>query len=148
MDTYTQAITLKRRHRGLEEKLRMVEKTLAEGASVALIARTLGVNANLVFSWRRPYQARRLRGSRARLLPVRVTADASTTPSFPTSLPGSGGKIQIQLHHAPGSIEGSIDPGMLRASIIETARILDPRGFPVIQSLFRVPGYRWVVAAR
>ena len=50
MDTYTQAITPKRRYRGLEEKRRIVEETLAEGASVALVARAHGVNANLVFS--------------------------------------------------------------------------------------------------
>ncbi len=53
MDTYTQAITPKRRYRALEEKRRIVEETLVEGASVALIARAHGVNANLVFNWRR-----------------------------------------------------------------------------------------------
>ena len=42
MDTYTQPVTLKRRYRGLEEKRRIVEETLAEGASVALIARAHG----------------------------------------------------------------------------------------------------------
>lgn len=31
MDTYTQAITRKRRYRTLEEKLRIVEETLVEG---------------------------------------------------------------------------------------------------------------------
>ena len=40
MDTYTQPVTAKRRHRGLEEKRRIVEETLAEGASIALVART------------------------------------------------------------------------------------------------------------
>jgi transposase len=114
MDTYTQAITPKRRYRGLEEKRRIVEETLAEGASVALIARAHGVNANLVFNWRRLYQAGRLGSGRAKLLPVRVTGDESTTASFPTCLPASGGRIHIQLHHAQVSIEGSTDAGMLR----------------------------------
>src|ERR1700730_18336747 len=74
MDTYTQAITLKRRYRALEEKREIVEETLAEGASVGLIARAHGVNANLVFNWRRLYQAGQLSGSggRAKLLPVKV----------------------------------------------------------------------------
>ena len=53
MDTCTQPVTAKRRYRALEEKRRIVEETLSEGASVALVARTHGVNANLVFNWRR-----------------------------------------------------------------------------------------------
>jgi transposase len=117
MDTYTQAITAKRRYRGLDEKRQIVEETLAEGASVALIARAHGVNANLVFSWRRLYQAGRLGSNRAKLLPVRVTGDESTKASFPSFLPGSRGRIQIQLHHAQVSIEGSVDPGMLRVML-------------------------------
>ena len=114
MDTYTQAITLKRRYRALEEKRRIVEETLVEGASVALIARAHGVNANLVFNWFRLYQAGRLGSGRAKLLPVRVTAEDSTTTSSPTSLPSSQGRVHIQLQHAQVSIEGSADPGMLR----------------------------------
>jgi len=77
MDTYTQAAKAKRHYRGLAEKLRIVEETLAEEASVALVARTHGVNANLVFNWRRLYQAGRLgRRGEATLLPVRVTPDS------------------------------------------------------------------------
>jgi transposase len=80
MDTYTQAITAKRRHRGLEEKRRIVEETLVEGTSVALIARAHGVNANLVFNWRRLYQAGRLgRRGEAKLLPVKITPERSLT---------------------------------------------------------------------
>jgi len=113
MDTYTQAITPKRRYRALEEKRRIVEETLVEGASVALIARAHGVNANLVFNWRRLYQAGRLGSGRAKLLPVRVTAD-STTSSSASSLPGWRGTIHIQLYHAQVRIEGSVDAGVLR----------------------------------
>jgi transposase len=78
MDTCAQPVTAKRRYRALKEKRRIVEETLSEGASVALVARTHGVNANLVFNWRRLYQAGRLSGcDRAKLLPVRVTAESS-----------------------------------------------------------------------
>ena len=38
------------------EKCRIVEQTLKPGASVALVARVHGVNANQVFSWRRQYR--------------------------------------------------------------------------------------------
>ena len=42
MDTYTEPVIAKRRHRGLEEKRRIVEESLVEGTSVALVARTHG----------------------------------------------------------------------------------------------------------
>ncbi len=58
MDTYTQPVPTKRRYLELEQKRRIVEETLAEGASVAQIARVQGVNANRVFNWRRLYRAR------------------------------------------------------------------------------------------
>jgi len=51
MDTSTQPVATKRRHRSREEKRRIVEEALAEGASVAAVARAHGVNANLVFNW-------------------------------------------------------------------------------------------------
>src|ERR1700694_6268229 len=89
MDTYTQAITLKRRYRALEEKRRIVEETLVEGASVALVARAHGVNANLVFNWRRQYQAGRLgRRGEAKLLPVKMTFSRTTCE-------GTGGRVRL-----------------------------------------------------
>jgi transposase len=116
MDTYTQPITPKRRHRTLEEKRGIVEETLAEGASVGLIARAHGVNANVVFNWRRLCQAGQLSGSggRAKLLPVKVIAEKSAATWSVSSLPSSRGRIHIQLQHAQVSIEGSADPGILR----------------------------------
>lgn len=119
MDTYTQAGTPKRQYRGLEEKRRIVEETLVEGASVALVARAHGVNANLVFNWRRLHQAGRLGGcDRAKLLPVKVTGEASPARTArlrePNSRPPSRGTIHIQLRHARVSIEGCTDAAMLR----------------------------------
>jgi len=45
-----------RRFRSVSEKRRIVELTLEPGASVALVARAHGVNANQVFKWRRPFE--------------------------------------------------------------------------------------------
>ena len=45
-----------RRLRTNEEKRRIVEETLKPGASVAIVAREHGVNANLVFGWRKLYR--------------------------------------------------------------------------------------------
>ena len=120
MDTYTEPVIAKRRHRGLEEKRRIVEETLVEGASVALVARTHGVNANLVFNWRRLYQAGRLGGcDRAKLLPVKVTPESSPRRTGSWREPGSSaacsvGTIHIQLQHAKVHIEGGADPVLLR----------------------------------
>jgi transposase len=120
MDTCTQPVTTKRQYRSLEQKLRIVQEALAEGASVARVARANGVNANLVFNWCRKYRAGRLgSGSAAKLLPVRVTAESAT------ALPGplcerravqisSSGTIHIQLRHAQVRVEGSADPVVLR----------------------------------
>jgi transposase len=57
------AETPKRRRRSIQERRRMVEETLAPGASVARVARAHGVNANQVFSWRRLYQRGMLSGN-------------------------------------------------------------------------------------
>jgi transposase len=119
MDTYTEPVTHKRRHRALEEKRRIVEETLAEGASVALVARTHGVNANLVFNWRKLYQAGRLGSGGGNLMPVQVSPESSprlTAPlREPCSSPSSSmGTIHIQLGHARVSIEDNADPMMLR----------------------------------
>ena len=79
MDTFRQAVTEMspagtppaRERRSVEEKRRIVEQTLVEGASVARVARGHGVNANQVFGWRRLYQAGRLGGASPRNLTAR-----------------------------------------------------------------------------
>jgi len=120
MDTYTQPITTKRQLRSLEEKRRIVQEALAEGASVARVAGANGVNANLVFNWCRLYRAGRL-GVReeAKLLPVRVAAESCR--ALPASLQepssllaSSSGTIHIQLPHAQVRVEGNANPGLVR----------------------------------
>src|SRR5437868_9977016 len=63
-----------RRQRSIEEKRRIVEETLAAGASVARVARRHAVNANQVFYWRKKYREGRLGKSRSnKLLPVTLS---------------------------------------------------------------------------
>jgi transposase len=72
----------KRRRRSVAERRRVVEQTLAPGASVARVARDHGVNANQVFHWRRLYQRGLLGGKvgpTGELLPVKVSESAETT---------------------------------------------------------------------
>lgn len=118
MDTYTQLVPPKRRYLGLEQKRRMVEETLAEGASVAQIARAHGVNANLLFNWRKLYRAGQLcaRGGN-QLLPVRVGAEDTPRPSTPgdrASMASSAGTIYIQLQDVHVRVDGSADPKLVR----------------------------------
>ncbi len=99
---------------------RIVEETLAEGASVVRVARAHGVNANQVFGWRRLYRAGKLgeRKPAMKLLPVRVSG------SLPAPLPAehtSGhipklqpGTIRIELRQAQVHIAGSADPVLVR----------------------------------
>lgn len=109
----------KRQQRTVQEKRRIVEETLAEGVSVARVARAHGVNANQVFGWRRLYHAGRLGGSGAvQLLPVSVSENSPSPMTFPSSersvsmpLPGT---IHIDLGHAQVRIEGSVDAALLR----------------------------------
>jgi transposase len=130
MDTCTRAVSEtgivqkmplagpKRQLRTVEEKRRIVEETMAEGASVARVARAHGVNANQVFGWRRLYNAGRLGGSGAvQLLPVSVSESSPpivsprSERSASMPLPGT---IHIKLGHAQVRIEGDADPALLR----------------------------------
>ena len=72
--------TVRRRHRSAEEKRRIVEKTLVNGASVARVAREHGVNANQVFSWRLLYKKGRLGGRETKLLSAAIEDRSRTKP--------------------------------------------------------------------
>ena len=78
----------KLRRRPAEEKRRIVEETLAPGASVAVVARRHDVNANQVFMWRRQYRAGKLGSGTAvaGFIPVGVVdGDAALRPELSSS---------------------------------------------------------------
>ena len=120
----------RRRKRSALERLRIVEETLAPGASVACIARSHGINANQVFAWRKLHLAGKLVDraeptvSSQRLLPVTVSEAehsseiaASTAPSAapaPRVSQLSAASIQIQLPKAMVRVEGIADSATLR----------------------------------
>jgi len=118
-------ITGKRRYRRSDEKRRIVEETLSPEASVAVVARRHGVNANQVFHWRKLYQAGLLGSSLSeaeigvRLLPVTVSDEAADTTTPSESRQGA---INIEF---PGrvrvSFEGHVDPAIIRA-VLECLR--------------------------
>jgi transposase len=106
-----------RRHRTVEEKVRIVEEALRPGASNAEVARRHGLNANLLFNWRRQYErgvlatrTRRVRGWR--LVPIKlVEAKSSSAPVSTTAL-----RVEfpsgIQLH-----VNGGADVALLERVI-------------------------------
>jgi transposase len=108
-----------RQFRSKQERRQIVEDTLKPGASVALVARAHGVNANQVFKWRRQYQQGRLEvSSTATLLPVKVTdAGAPQTELSLKHNKRKSGIIDIDLGHARIRIEGTADADCVRAAI-------------------------------
>ncbi len=103
-----------RRRHSIMEKRRIVEATLTAGTSVARVAREHGVNANLVFGWRRLYQRGLLGGNApaATLLPVKL-AEAPVPPE-PVRSTVPSGSIQLRLPKGQLRIDGTVDPASLR----------------------------------
>jgi transposase len=100
-----------RKRRSIQEKLQIVRETLHSEASVAVIARRHGVNANQVFTWRRQYQRGQLKGrsgtraKEALVLPVHVAElPRVLTPSSTAEtdrVPQSSPRIEIELANGP-----------------------------------------------
>ena len=119
---------VKRRFRTREERRRIVEETLSSGESVATVARAHGVNANLVFHWRKLYHAGLLDQARSaaasnevRLLPV-VVQDEPAREEEAAAPAASSAAVHIELPgHAYVSVVGSADPAVIRA-VLESLR--------------------------
>ena len=85
----------KRRSYSQAFKRRVVAETLEPGASVASVARHHGLNANMVFLWRRDPRFGPGRDG-ASFLPVEVTSTEVTVAPVPIS-PASDSRIEIAL---------------------------------------------------
>jgi len=124
MDTSQPVAVLarERQRRSIAEKRRIVEETLAPGASVARVARAHGINANQVFGWRRLYLAGRLGEPKPgiKLLAVRVRESQAApvvvepAASLADGVRPQSGTIHIKMRHAQVRIEGSADPALVR----------------------------------
>jgi transposase len=108
-----------RRKHSLAFKRRLVEQTLVPGASVARIALDNGVNANLLFKWRRQH-VRAARSAPSSLLPVILSeprTGGEVSPSAPTAaarMTASGGFIEVELPAGRIRIKGAVDVPALR----------------------------------
>ena len=84
----------KRRSWTLDEKRRIVDESLEDGASLAEVARRHDLNANQLFTWRRQFgiEAVELKNL-APILPVTITSEIAAEDSDP----GSSGQMEIVL---------------------------------------------------
>ena len=114
-------------------KQALVERSLVPCASVAAIAQDAGINANLLFNWRRLHlQTSALPAADAArapvLLPVTVVdpALASSSPPAPPPAPAaraSAGSIEINIRGAVVRVRGSVDEASLRTVLRALADI-------------------------
>jgi transposase len=98
------ALGRRRRSWALEEKRRIVDESLEDGASIAEVARRHDLNTNQLFTWRRqfgvePTAAREL----ASILPVTITPDTMAEYSDPRS----NGQMEIVLAEGDRIIVGA-----------------------------------------
>lgn len=112
----------KRRH-SAAFKRKLVKLTEQAGTSVAAIALAHGINANLLFKWRRAQAtrpARRKPAAQAVLLPVNMDPlpPASAIIELPTPTPAARapavGIIEIEVGGARVRLRGSVDAASVR----------------------------------
>ncbi|MET0195263.1 MAG: transposase [Hyphomicrobiaceae bacterium] len=109
-------------------KLDLVERCLLAGASVSGIALENGINANVLFRWRREHvrgttRARSHRAAQAVLVPVNVAAEV--TPAVPEATPSTTSKpvgiIEIDIGGARVRLHGQVDESNVRC-VLHTLR--------------------------
>jgi transposase len=139
MDTSIAVGRAPRRMRTVEEKVAIVAQTLAPGVSVAAVARQHGVNANLLFAWRRLHEQGLLeahtRSPRTPLLSVIEVATPRRSVTRrarpPRAARKDGGTTlaavtdYIEIEWPDGirvRIHGTVKPGVLAAVLASLAQ--------------------------
>ncbi len=120
-----------RRQHEREFKEDLIAQSLAPGASVAAIAMKGGINANLLFKWRREHVRAKTEvvPAAATLVPVCVVADAEPAPTSPPPTAGGAvvgrsarpGVIEIEIAGAQLRLRGAVDETML-GSVLRALR--------------------------
>jgi len=89
----------RRRFWSSDEKRRMVSESFTPGASVSEVAQRYGVNANLLFTWRRQNARSAARGGAEpfELLPVRVSDERAPAAPVEESARVFVGRMEIVL---------------------------------------------------
>jgi transposase len=87
----------RRRRWSRDDKMRIIEETLAPGAVVTEIARRHGISTSLVFTWRRRARLASVVSAGPRLVPVQLTpVAAESVPSIeaPAAIPSRNSNLQ------------------------------------------------------
>jgi transposase-like protein len=105
-----------RRTYSREYKLEVMEECSAPGASVAGVALSHRINANLVRRWMvRHRQGRLVRAASAALLPVVLSAPSARADGVaPRAKLGGAGVIEIELENGRIRVRGAVDATALR----------------------------------
>jgi transposase len=113
----------RRREHSAEFKRELVARSLQPGVSVAAIAMEGGINANLLFGWRRKHLDCIAQSDGAAppepaavLLPVSIQAAPADMPGSPPSPPirPTAGGIEIEIGCARVRLRGLVDEASLR----------------------------------
>ncbi|WP_162243790.1 transposase [Pseudorhodoferax sp. Leaf274] len=111
-----------RRQHDLAFKQDLVRQCLEPGASVSAIALRGGVNANMLFKWRRDHLRHAGSSQPAVLLPIQVTPvvdvqaqEPSPATAPPSRPPARGGVIELEIAGAQLRLRGPVDEDSLRS---------------------------------
>ena len=107
----------RRRRWSRDDKMRIIEETLAPGAVVTEIARRHGISTSLVFTWRRRARLASVVSTRPRLVPVQLTR-AAAVPSIeaPAAIPSRKRRGLIEIELGDGkrlSVDENVDADAL-----------------------------------
>jgi len=132
MDKQVVRAPRRRREHSAEFKRELVARSLVPGVSVAAIAMDSGINANLLFGWRRRHlqslaqaEPAPSRSPAAVLLPVSIEAGPREVHCSPPAPPArsTGGTIEIEIGSARVRLRGPVDDASLR-SVLTALRSL------------------------
>ena len=80
-----------------DEKQRLVAESFEPGSSVSGIAQRHGMNANLLFTWRRQMRPTPTAEPTMELVPVEIVGAAESSPAMAAASPERRGVIEIAL---------------------------------------------------
>ena len=107
----------RRRRWSRDDKMRIIEETLAPGAVVTEIARRHGIATSLVFTWRRRARLATVASAGPRLVPVQVAAAESVQSiEAPAAIPARKRRGVIEIELGDGkrvSVDENVDADAL-----------------------------------
>lgn len=106
-----------------EFRRRLAAAACEPGVSVSQLAREHGINANMLFKWRRQYRAQQQSGATS-LVPVEVVSEAVPVAAAAVAhqcVQEPGGTLEIRIGRAVVNVSGMVDADTLR-TVLESLR--------------------------